>query len=45
MGVGGYRGCDTNGAYIAALAHIGVPPGTMKRIGATCVMGVQWKFI
>ena len=44
-GVGGYRGRDTNGADIAALARIGVPPGTIERIGATCEMGVQWKFI
>ena len=44
-GVGGYRGRDTNGAEIAALARIGVPPGTIERIGAICVMGVLWKFI
>jgi hypothetical protein len=39
------RGHDTNGADIAAFARIGVPPGTIERIGAICVMGVQWKFI
>lgn len=34
-----------NGADIATLVRIGVPPGTIERIGAICVMGVQWKFI